>query len=72
MRKNSVENSQKKGWVTDFIDEFNFFDEKNSQDQLIWVNEENQCHLRDGNSISVKFSNGTLKLRLFSLNYEKQ
>ena len=54
MRKNSVENSQKKGWVTDFIDEFNFFDEKNSQDQLIWVNEENQCHLRDGNSIYVK------------------
>ena len=40
MRKKSVENSQKKGWIIDLIDEFNFFDEKNWQDQLLWVNEE--------------------------------
>ena len=72
MRKKSVENSQKKGWIIDFIDEFNFFDEKNWQDQLLWVNEEDQCYLRDGELNTREVSNGTLKLRLISLDYEKQ
>ena len=70
--KKSVENSQKKGWIIDFIDEFNFFDEKNWQDQLLWVNEEDQCYLRDGELNTREVSNGTLKLRLISLDYEKQ
>ena len=72
MRKKSVENSQKKGWIIDFIDEFNFFDKKNWQDQLLWVNEEDQCYLRDGELNTREVSNGTLKLRLISLDYEKQ
>ena len=72
MRKKSVENSQKKGWIIDFIDEFNFFDEKNWQDQLLWVNEEDQCYLRDGELNTREVSNGTLKLRFISLDYEKQ
>ena len=37
--KKSQENIKKKGWVIDFIDEFEFFNDKNWQDQLLWVND---------------------------------
>ena len=62
----------KKGWVTDFIDQFDFFNEKNWQDQLLWVNEEDQCYVRDGEFNTREVSNGSLKLRLISLDHERQ
>tara|TARA_B100000989_G_scaffold281778_1_gene246272 strand:+ start:1503 stop:1763 length:261 start_codon:yes stop_codon:yes gene_type:complete len=60
----SKENIKKKGWVIDFIDEFEFFDDNNWQDQLLWVNEEDQCYVRDGKYNTREVSNGSLKLRL--------
>ena len=35
-------------------------------------NEEDQCYLRDGELNAREVGNGTLKLRLISLDYEKQ
>ena len=66
----SKENIKKKGWLIDFIDEFEFFDDNNWQDQLLWVNEEDQCYVRDGKYNTREVSNGSLKLRLVKLNYE--
>ena len=45
---------KKKGWVINFIDEFEFFNDKNWQDQLLWVNDEDQCYVEMENSILVK------------------
>lgn len=70
--KNDKKNNQKKGWVTDFIDQFDFFNDKNWQDQLLWVNEEDQCYVRDGEFNTREVSNGSLKLRLISLDHERQ
>ena len=70
--KKDKENNQKKGWVTDFIDQFDYFNEKNWQDQLLWVNEEDQCYVRDGEFNTREVSNGSLKLRLISLDHERQ
>ncbi len=70
--KKDKENNQKKGWVTDFIDQFDYFNEKNWQDQLLWVNEEDQCYVRDGEFNTREISNGSLKLRLISLDHERQ
>ena len=69
--ENSKENIKKKGWVIDFIDEFDFFNDKNWQDQLIWVNDEDQCYVRDGEFNTREVSNGSLKLRLVKLDYER-
>jgi len=63
--------NQKKGWVIDFIDHFDFFNEENWQDQLLWVNNEDQCYVRDGEFNTREVSNGSLKLRLISLDYER-
>ena len=67
----SKENIKKKGWVIDFIDEFDFFNDKNWQDQLLWVNDEDQCYVRDGEYNTREVSNGSLKLRLVKLDYER-
>ena len=67
----SKENIKKKGWVIDFIDEFEFFNDKNWQDQLLWVNDEDQCYVRDGEYNTREVSNGSLKLRLVKLDYER-
>lgn len=66
----SKENIKKKGWVIDFIDEFEFFDDNNWQDQLLWVNEEDQCYVIAGKYKNREVSNGSLKLRLGKLNIE--
>ena len=70
--KKSEPDNNKKGWVTDFLDEFDFFDDKNWQDQLLWVNNEDQCYVRDGEFDTREVSNGTLKLRIFNLGHERQ
>ncbi len=64
VQKNLKKILKKKGWVIDFIDEFEFFDDNNWQDQLLWVNEEDQCYVRDGKYNTREVSNGSLKLRL--------
>lgn len=59
------------GWKTVFLDEFDTFDTDNWRDQILWVNDEDQCYVRDGKYNTREVSNGTLKLRVIDLG-EKQ
>lgn len=59
------------GWKTVFLDEFDTFDTNNWRDQILWVNEEDQCYVRDGKYNTREVSDGTLKLRVIDLG-EKQ
>lgn len=54
-------------WEVDFIDKFDTFDEANWQDQILWVNNEDQCYVRDGAAGTREVSGGTLKLRVVDL-----
>lgn len=55
------------GWETDFFDDFDRFDHLNWQDQLLWVNDEDQCYVREGQYGTREVSDGTLKLRVVDL-----
>jgi len=59
------------GWKTVFLDEFDTFDTDNWRDQILWVNGEDQCYVRDGKYNTREVSDGTLKLRVIDLG-EKQ
>ena len=59
------------GWVVDFFDDFDSFNADNWQDQILWVNNEDQCYVRDGAHNTREVSDGTLKLRVVDLG-EKQ
>jgi beta-glucanase (GH16 family) len=71
----SVEKDDKandsRGWVVDFFDDFDSFNADNWQDQILWVNNEDQCYVRDGAHNTREVSDGTLKLRVVDLG-EKQ
>jgi beta-glucanase (GH16 family) len=54
-------------WRVDFFDDFDTFDTANWQDQILWVNEEDQCYLRNGEHGTREVSDGTLKLRVVDL-----
>jgi beta-glucanase (GH16 family) len=54
-------------WETDFLDDFDRFDPEHWQDQLLWVNDEQQCYVRDGLHNTREVSGGTLKLRVVDL-----
>lgn len=54
-------------WTVDFIDDFDRFNEDNWQDQILWVNNEDQCYVRDNLFNTREVSNGTLKLRVVDL-----
>jgi beta-glucanase (GH16 family) len=54
-------------WQTDFFDDFDRFEPGNWQDQLLWVNDERQCYVRDGLHQTRVVSDGTLKLRVVDL-----
>ncbi|MEO0326249.1 MAG: glycoside hydrolase family 16 protein, partial [Myxococcota bacterium] len=54
-------------WELDFRDDFDTFDASNWQDQLLWVNGEDQCYVRDGAHGTREVSDGTLKLRVVDL-----
>ncbi len=58
-------------WNIDFIDDFNSFNADNWQDQMIWVNDEDQCYVPDNQFNTREVSEGTLKLRVVDLG-EKQ
>jgi beta-glucanase (GH16 family) len=51
-------------WYTDFLDEFETFNENNWQDQRIWVNNETHCYVPNNEYNTREVSNGTLKLRV--------
>ena len=54
-------------WTVDFFDDFDSFNEDNWQDQILWVNGEDQCYLRDGELNTREVSDGTLKLRVINV-----
>lgn len=54
-------------WQVDFFDDFDSFDSRNWQDQLLWVNGEDQCYVRDNAFNTREVSDGTLKLRVVDL-----
>lgn len=54
-------------WEVDFIDDFDSFDAANWRDQILWVNNEDQCYVRDGEANTREVSGGTLKLRVVDL-----
>ncbi|MFT5141548.1 MAG: beta-glucanase (GH16 family) [Rhodothermales bacterium] len=58
------------GWQTDFFDDFETFDAENWQDQILWVNNEHQCYVRDGQYDTRVVSDGTLKLKVVALDEE--
>jgi len=55
------------GWEVDFFDNFDSFNHEHWQDQLLWVNEEDQCYVREGQFGTREVSDGTLKLRVVDL-----
>ncbi len=55
------------GWQVGFFDDFDTFNPENWQDQLLWVNDEDQCYVRDGAYNTREVSDGTLKLRVVDL-----
>ena len=54
-------------WQTDFFDDFNSFDAENWQDQILWVNKEDQCYVRNNMFNTREVSDGTLKLRVIDI-----
>jgi beta-glucanase (GH16 family) len=66
-KKNKAAQESTAHWQVDFFDDFETFNEDNWQDQMIWVNNENQCYVPDGQFNTREVSNGTLKLRVVDL-----
>ena len=57
-------------WEVDFIDDFDTFNLQNWQDQRIWVNNEKQCYVPNGDYNTREASEGTLKIRVVNLGDE--
>ena len=57
-------------WAVDFIDDFDTFNLENWQDQRIWVNNEKQCYVPNGDYNTREVSEGTLKIRVVNLGDE--
>lgn len=60
-------NAQAGSWQVNFFDDFDEFMEDHWQDQLLWVNNEDQCYVPYGKHGTREVSNGTLKLRVIDL-----
>lgn len=54
-------------WEVDFLDEFETFNHEHWQDQLLWVNDEDQCYVREGQFGTREVSNGMMILRVVDL-----
>lgn len=63
----TISASESEQWQTDFFDDFDTFNEQNWQDQRIWVNNEDQCYVPDGQYGTRYVSEGTLKLKVIKL-----
>jgi beta-glucanase (GH16 family) len=61
------EETKADSWETIFFDDFDSFDKDNWRDQILWVNGEDQCYVRNGDHGTREVSNGTLKLRVVDL-----
>ena len=43
----TLKQPQSAGWKVDFFDDFETFNTANWQDQILWVNDEDHCYVRD-------------------------
>ncbi|MEM7360044.1 MAG: glycoside hydrolase family 16 protein [Pseudomonadota bacterium] len=59
-------------WVTDFFDDFDSFNPDNWQDQMLWVNNEEQCYVPDNQYGTREVSDGTIKLKVINIGEEKE
>ncbi len=57
-------------WEIDFFDDFDVFNEENWQDQRIWVNNEKQCYVPNGEHGTREVSDGTLKVKVVNVGKE--
>ena len=64
------ENSNKTSWETVFFDDFDTFNEENWQDQILWVNNEKQCYVRDNKYGTREVGDGTIKLKVINIGKE--
>ena len=62
-----VETAGTAGWEIDFMDDFDNFNPENWQDQRIWVNNEKQCYVPDGEYGTREVSEGSLKLKVVNV-----
>ena len=66
-KKSNSNSAEDNEWVIDFFDDFNSFNDENWQDQRIWVNNEEQCYVPNGNYGTRLVSDGTLKLKVINI-----
>lgn len=55
------------GWQTDFFDDFDTFNSDNWQDQMLWVNNEDQCYVPDNQFGTREVSDGSIKLKVINV-----
>lgn len=60
-------NNSNELWKVDFIDDFDTFNLENWQDQRIWVNNESQCYVPNGEYNTREVSEGTLKIKVVNI-----
>jgi hypothetical protein len=63
----SAFSKQPGSWQVDLLDNFDTFNKDNWQDQMLWVNDEDQCYVPDNEFGTREVSNGTIKLKVVSL-----
>jgi len=66
-KENSNKTEVSDVWEVDFLDNFDTFNPDNWQDQRIWVNNEKQCYVPDGEFGTREVSNGSLKLKVINI-----
>jgi beta-glucanase (GH16 family) len=59
-------------WQVDFHDDFDTFNTDNWQDQILWVNNEDHCYVRDNQYNTREVSDGTLKIRVVNIGEERE
>jgi beta-glucanase (GH16 family) len=70
-RDKDAQHAVSNNWQTDFFDDFDRFDPDNWQDQILWVNDEDQCYVRNNLFNTREVSNGSLKLRVIDLGQKR-
>ena len=58
-------------WEVDFLDNFDTFNPDNWQDQRIWVNNEKQSYVPDGEFGTREVSNGSLKIKVIKIDEKR-
>lgn len=66
-KEEKLSKSEPPVWAVDFFDDFETFNTDNWQDQRIWVNNEKQCYVPDGEFGTREVSDGTLKIKVINI-----